>query len=260
MPVSGVAGPDQAGDAGRLHHLERQQHEHRPQERGRVDRLVAVELQRFEDVRQAEEPGRPADETHDDGDEDGLVGGVDGGAAVAGPEEAGHQGGGADADEDGAAAEEPGEVVGGGLGGLGGDLFGLADVLEAAGHEAVEEVDGEDEQLLQQHRPRQHQDEQPRRPSRVEQPGSGRQNGRRFVRLLRGTDADGGGVVHARIVHSPPPTTPKRSPARSLRPGCVAGSPLTVASPLRTDDLGVAAGAGGADRLEGVGQGDILAA
>ena len=158
---------------------------------------------------------------------------MNGGAAVAGPEEAGHQGGGADADEDGAAAEEPGEVVGGGLGGLGGDLFGLADVLEAAGQEAVEQVDGEDEQLLQQHRPRQHQDEQPGRPARVEQARSG-------ARMGGGSSGSGAG---------PTPAAGRRS--RDDRPfaashdaEAVAGAQLTaglrrrlavdVASPLRT--------------------------
>src|SRR5579875_31777 len=61
--------------------------------------------------------------------------------------------------------------------------------------------------------------------------GFGREN---VGRLGRST---GEGVAQLMIVHSGPPSLPKRSPARSLRPGCIAGAPLTVIWPARTSSF-----------------------
>src|SRR5262249_18009158 len=120
--------------------------------------------------------------------------------------------------------DEPGEVVGGRLHGLRGDL------VAGAGEVAVEQRHADDQPLLEQRRPRQQQDQAPRRQRHVGERRGGRGGGGR----LQGERGGGRRVGQAMSVHWPPPATPKRSPARSLRPGCVTAAPLTVKLPSRT--------------------------
>ena len=91
---------------------------------------------------------RGAHHAKDRSQQDRLVRRVDGERAFAGPGEAGDQGGAADADQDGVAADEPAQVAGRCLGRLRGHVQVRIEGLEAAGEKPIGQAHDEDQQLL----------------------------------------------------------------------------------------------------------------
>ena len=212
-----VAGAGQAGNARRLDHLEDEQGEQRAEVGHREVGGRPLQAQDAHQGRHSRQAERAAQQADDHGQQERLVHDPHGAAAVAGADEVGDEGRAAHRDEDGVTAEEPGEVIGGRLGRLAGHLVGSVEVLEAPGQQPVGQADDEDEELLEEDRPGQPQHELPGRELHRRAWGGGRGAWtHRWLHVPRLALHVGGQPV---IVHSGPPAIPKRSPARSLRPG-----------------------------------------
>jgi hypothetical protein len=82
----------------------------------------ALQLQQRHQPVHAEQPARRPGQPQQPAEKERLVGDVHRQGPIAGADEPGHQGGAADADEDGVTADEPGEVQGGRLRCLGRDV------------------------------------------------------------------------------------------------------------------------------------------
>ena len=161
-----------------------------------------------------------------------------------------HQGRAADGDEDGEAGDEPVEVAGRRLRRLVGHVLGPVGRGEPAGEEEVGHVDGEDEQLLDEDRPGQHQDEAHGRTGPVD---DGRGGGRPFV-----------AIIHRRARRAPRRSTParrRRGSGRRRRACAGLRGRLAIDGDAAVADqvLGLPAAVREAGRLDRLRQGNVIA-